>query len=121
MTPNYENPKSGTLVDTSIVTEQGQTIFDFYLIAHNATVATARPVEFKVIHNTSSLSKNDIEESTFHLCYGYYGFGGPIKTPAACKYAEKYARYISEHDYEETISLAQKLHFLWLIYDYLSH
>ena len=30
---------------------------------------------------------------TYHQCYNYYGFGGPIKTPATAFYAQKIAKY----------------------------
>jgi hypothetical protein len=56
----FGNPLSGTVVDQVIVEEQGDNIFDFFLIPHNATVATARPVLFSVCHNTSSLTKIQI-------------------------------------------------------------
>ena len=69
--PNGEclNPGPGTVVDTSLVELQGDKIFDFYLIPHKASVATAQPVLFKVAYNTSQLSKDQIETSTYHLCY----------------------------------------------------
>jgi hypothetical protein len=35
------NPGPGTVVDTSLVEFQGDKIYDFYLIPHKATVATA--------------------------------------------------------------------------------
>lgn len=54
---SFGNPLSGTVVDQVIVEEQGDSIFDFFLIPHNATVATARPVLFSVCHNTSTLTK----------------------------------------------------------------
>ena len=30
---------------------------------------------------------------TYHQSYNYYGFGGPIKTPATVFYAKKIAKY----------------------------
>lgn len=53
----YINPGPGTVLDTTLVDDDGPTIFDFYLNSHKATIATARPVHYKVIHNTTSLSK----------------------------------------------------------------
>ena len=72
-------------------------MFDFYLVPHKATVATAWPVHYKVVHNSTSLSKDDIETMTYHLCYNYYGFCGGIKVPAPVKYAEKLANYASDN------------------------
>lgn len=51
------NPGSGTVVDTALVERQGDRIYDFFLIPHKATVATAQPVLFKVVYNTSDLNK----------------------------------------------------------------
>ena len=90
------NPPSGTLVDTGIVENQGEKEFDFYLVPHNATVATANPVYFKVVYNTSDFEKKEIQKFTHHLCFGYYGFCGPIKVPAMVMYAKKIATFCSE-------------------------
>jgi hypothetical protein len=40
---NYDclNPGSGTVIDTAVVEVQGDINFDFYMIPHKATVATA--------------------------------------------------------------------------------
>lgn len=35
------NPGPGTVVDTALIELQGDNIFDFFMIPHNATVATA--------------------------------------------------------------------------------
>lgn len=61
---NVHNPPQGTLVDTAIVESQGDRLFDFFLVPHNATVATANPVHFKVAYNTSEFGKKDIETFT---------------------------------------------------------
>jgi hypothetical protein len=34
---------------------------------------------------------------TYHQCYNYYGFGGPIKTPATAYYAQKIAKYVVDN------------------------
>ena len=34
---------------------------------------------------------------TYHQCYNYYGFGGPIKTPATAFYAAKIAKYVVDN------------------------
>lgn len=51
------NPGPGSVIDTALVEKQGSSIYDFYLIPHKATVATAQPVLFKVCYNTSSITK----------------------------------------------------------------
>jgi aubergine-like protein len=79
----------------------------------NPKTATAIPVHYHVITNTTSMTKAEIQEFTYKQCYSYQGFGGPIKVPAAAKYAEKLANYAhnckikKSHD-----SLGDKLHFI---------
>lgn len=84
------------MLDTGLVEKQGEDLFDFYLIPHRATVATALPVHYKVCWNTSKMSKEQIETATFHMCYNYVNFTGSIKVPAACMYAQKIANYSHE-------------------------
>ena len=74
----------------------------------NPTGATALPVHYKVahvngfdFHEDDVTFKKDFENFTYQLCYSYYGFGGPIKTPACVKYAEKLANYIHENHFHE--------------------
>jgi aubergine-like protein len=52
------NPGPGTLVDSTIVQQDGDKIFDFYMVANdNPTSATAIPVHYEVAINTTNLSK----------------------------------------------------------------
>jgi len=84
----------GTVVDKVIVNESGEQFFDFFMVANNnPRTASALPVHYEVVHNTSMLSKDEIEEITYRQCYQYYGFGGPVKVPAAVMYAYKMANY----------------------------
>ena len=112
--PNGEclNPGPGTVVDTSLVENQGDKIYDFYLIPHKATVATAQPVLFRVAYNTSAITKDQFETSTYHLCYNYFNFAGPIKVPMVCMYAHKIATYAQENKLMPNEGLAPFLHFL---------
>ena len=107
------NPGPGTVVDTALVESQGDNSFDFFMIPHKATVATARPVHFKIVYNTTDLTKDQIETSTYHLCYNYFNWPGPIKVPSACMYAQKLAKYSIDNGIKEpNLSLATSLHFL---------
>jgi aubergine-like protein len=108
------NPGPGTLVDTAIVEKDGNNIFDFFMIANdNPKTATALPVHYSIVCNTTGLSKREIEEITHQQCYSYQGFGGPIKVPAAAKYAEKLANYAHDTKVQKSnISLSHKLHYL---------
>ena len=67
--------------------------FDFYMIPHHASIATARPVHYIVAKNDGNLSKRKIEQFTYSMCYSYFNFGGSIKVPASVMYAHKIAQY----------------------------
>lgn len=118
---NESNPIPGTVVDSVIVSRDGLQTFDFVMISNdNPRTASALPVLYKVITNTTGLSKKEIEQFTYHQCFNYFGFSGPIKVPAALKYAEKLAQYsfntrVSTRIAEFTVpnpSLNNLLHFL---------
>lgn len=106
------NPCNGTVVDTALVENQGDTLYDFYLIPHKATVATAQPVLYKAVYNTTQMTKDQFETSTYHLCYNYFNFAGPIKVPMVCMYAHKIAAYAQENKCMPNDGLATFLHFL---------
>lgn len=108
------NPPEGTVVETDLVEfnkELNQ--FDFYMIPHHASIATARPVHYIVAVNDGQLPKRTIEQFTYSLCYNYFNFGGSIKVPASVMYAHKIANYC--HDLKVSSipeSLQNNLHFL---------
>jgi len=107
------NPASGTVIDTCLVESQSQDRYDFYLIPHKATIATACPVHYRVAHNTTGLTKKQVEQYTFDQCFGYYNFMGPIKVPASVMYAHKIAYYSYDNKIAKINSkLDKKLHFL---------
>nr|AEX87970.1 Otiwi8 [Sterkiella histriomuscorum] len=106
------NPSPGTVLDSALVENQGDQTYDFFMIPHKATVATAQPVHFKVVYNTSSMNKEQFEMSTYHLCYNYVNFTGPIKVPSPCMYAKKIADYSAENKVQPNSKLAFNLHFL---------
>ena len=106
------NPGPGTVVDTGVVEYQGDTLFDFYLIPHKATVATAQPVLYRVAYNTTTMDKNGFETATYHMCYNYFNFAGPIKVPMVCMYAHKICTYAQENKVVPSAGLSSFLHFL---------
>lgn len=69
--------------------------------------------------NTTDLTKREIELLTYHQCFNYYGFGGPIKVPATAFYAHKIAYYAYDNGFnarkettEVNPALFNQLHFL---------
>ena len=90
----------------------------------NPDTATALPVHYDIVVNTTQLTKDDIQNLIYQQCYNYYGFQGPIKTPAAAMYAHKLAHYalnnkIVGKDTEGTVNqaLSNILHFIWSEWD----
>ena len=75
-------------------------------------MATALPVHFNVVHNSTSLSKEQIETTTYHLCYNYVNFCGIIKVPAPVMYAQKIANYANDNKVKPNPKLASFMHFL---------
>lgn len=113
------NPGPGTIVDQGIVENDGKTSFDFFMIANkNPDQACAQPVHYSVVVNTTGFTKDEIEELTYNQCYGYYGFGGPVKVPACVKYAQMIATYSHDNGFiekkreEPNPALCARLHFL---------
>jgi aubergine len=91
------NPPEGTVVDTDLVElDESSEKFDFYMIPHHASIATARPVHYIVAKNDGLLTKRAIQQFTYNMCYGYFNFGGSIKVPATVMYAHKIANYCYE-------------------------
>jgi len=89
------NPGPGTCVDKGIVRRDGDSVFDFFMVSNNnPSSATAMPVHYDVVYNSSDITKEVIKEFTYHQAYGYFGFAGPIKVPATLKYAERLANYV---------------------------
>jgi hypothetical protein len=70
----YINPGPGTIVDAALVERQGDQLYDFFLIPHKVTFGTAKPVLYKVAYNTSGMTKEGFETSTYHLCYNYFNY-----------------------------------------------
>jgi hypothetical protein len=109
----YENPAPGTVLDQGLVENPGtKDSFDFYMIAHRATIATALPVHYNVVSNRTSMTKEQIEQFTYHLCYNFFNFMGSIKVPAAVMYAHKIANYAQDIAVIPNEGLADKLHYL---------
>lgn len=82
------------------------------MVAHRATIATALPVHYFVVKNTTTMNQNDVETFTYHLCYNYFNFMGSIKVPAAVMYAHKVANYANDLKQLPSEALSANLHYL---------
>lgn len=91
------NPAPGTVVDYGLVEETNENMYDFYLIPHKATIATALPVHFRVEYNSTGWTKSQVETYTYWWCYNYFNYMGSIKVPASVMCAHKSANFAHEN------------------------
>lgn len=89
------NPPPGSIIDSCLVeNQQDNKCFDFFLVPQQTTQGCVTPTHFFVSMNESSdISKLDLENLTYSLCYMYSNWSGSIKVPAPCQYAHKIAEY----------------------------
>ena len=82
----YRNIPAGTVIDKDVITPD---VFEFYLQCPEVDKGTGSPVHFLCLYNNNDeLSINDFEEITYRQSYYYWNWSGPIRIPAALKYAE---------------------------------
>ena len=82
----YKNLPSGTVIDREVISPE---LFEFYLQCPEVERGTGSPVHFLCIYNNNeSLTINDFEEITYKQSFYYWNWCGPIRIPAALKYAE---------------------------------
>ena len=82
----YRNIPTGTVIDREVISPD---LFEFYLQCPEVDRGTGSPVHFLCIHNTNEdLTINDFEEITYMQSFYYWNWSGPIRIPAALKYAE---------------------------------
>ena len=81
----YENPQSGTVVDTEVIAPND---YQFYLQPQYVNQGTATPVEYHVLFDTINMPIEDLEKITFNQTFYYWNWPGPIREPAALKFAE---------------------------------
>jgi aubergine-like protein len=83
---SYKNLPSGTVIDRQVISPE---LFEFYLQCPEVDRGTGSPVHFLCIYNNNeSLTINDFEEITYKQSFYYWNWCGPIRIPAALKYAE---------------------------------
>lgn len=89
-----KNPPCGTIVDSNLVcSQEGETIYDFFMVSQTATQGCILPTHFFVSYDTAKMEKAALQELTYNLCYFYFNWSGGIKVPAPCQYAHKVCKY----------------------------
>ena len=101
------NPMPGTVVDTGITVHArdptlGAPRSDFYMVSQKAQEGCVRPAHYRIIANSSFLSKENLEEITHKLAHLYYNWTGTIAVPAPVLLAQKLTRMIVEHKLDVT-------------------
>ena len=82
----YRNIPTGTVIDKEVISPE---VFEFYLQCPEVDRGTGSPVHFLCLHNNNEdLTVNDFEEITYMQSFYYWNWSGPIRIPAALKYAE---------------------------------
>ena len=82
----YYNIPTGTVIDKDVISPD---VFEFYLQCPEVDRGTGSPVHFLCLYNNNEdLTVNDFEEITYQQSYYYWNWSGPIRIPAALKYAE---------------------------------
>ena len=80
-----ENPKSGTCVDTDAVSPD---FYEFYLQPQFVNQGTATPVHYHCLFDNTGIPIQVLEDITFKQTFYYWNWPGPIREPAALKFAE---------------------------------
>ena len=71
--------------------------YEFLLMPHFVDQGTGTPTLITVLYDSSTLSVDDFAQLTNCMCYIYFNWMGPIRTPACCKYAEAAAKHRAKY------------------------
>lgn len=104
-----KNPRAGTCITDPSVCDENT----FYLISSAVTQGTATPVKYKIIENSSSVSKDVLARFAFGLCHLYYNWKGSIKLPCPTQLSHKLAYIVGESVHKDAAGGLKKT--LWFL------
>ena len=82
----YRNIPMGTVIDQEVISPE---LFEFYLQCPDVDRGCASPVHFLCVYNNNeNMTINDFEDISYKQSFYYWNWPGPIRVPAALKYAE---------------------------------
>ena len=82
----YKNIPMGTVIDKDVISPD---VFEFYLQCPDVDRGCASPVHFLCVYNNNEdITINDFEDISYKQSFYYWNWPGPIRIPAALKYAE---------------------------------
>lgn len=89
-----DNPSGGLIIDNTVVKDN----FDYFMVAQAVSRAqgTATPTNYNVIFNNTDLKAESFYELTYHQCFSYYNWSGPLKVPAVIMMANKLADVVGQ-------------------------
>ncbi|KAL4438115.1 hypothetical protein ABPG74_016894 [Tetrahymena malaccensis] len=87
------NPTSGTIVASEVVHNN----FEFFMAAQNCNSGVCTPTKYTCLYNSTNLKEDQFWQITYFQTFNYYNWQGPVRVPAAMKYAEKLAKFISDN------------------------
>ncbi|KAL7574615.1 hypothetical protein ACA910_002967 [Epithemia clementina (nom. ined.)] len=87
----YEDGSLSAPAGTMVAALQGLENQTFYINGRAPPYSTAKPVRFVVIERDQGLMSVPMSELTWGQCHAYPNWTGPIKVPAVCQMAHKFA------------------------------
>ncbi|KAI6219337.1 PAZ/Piwi domain protein [Aphelenchoides fujianensis] len=91
--PNAKNSernlRAGTCVDTTITNPY---IPEFFLLGHVSELGTAKVPRYDVLHNEPTIDMEDLQRTTFHLCFGHQIVNRPTSLPTPVFVASEMAK-----------------------------
>ncbi|KAI6223773.1 hypothetical protein M3Y99_01430900 [Aphelenchoides fujianensis] len=98
-----QNLRPGTCVDTGIT---GPFVPEFFLLGHAGKLGTSRVPRYSVLCNEAAISMEDVQWTTFHLCFGHQIVAGMTSLPAPMFIGDEMAKRgrsiyntaVSEHE-----------------------
>ncbi|KAL6580136.1 hypothetical protein OROMI_008160 [Orobanche minor] len=103
---SLDNVPPGTVIDTGVCGINGNK--DFYMCAHASKTGTTRPTHYHVLHNSTYLTTNDLQELVHSLCYVSQTSTTATSLVAPIRYARRAATQMSKCDFEEGVPELQK-------------
>ena len=82
---NLKNPPSGTVIDTDIINDD---FYDFYIQPQYVNMGSASPVHYHCLFDSTNMPLEIMENITYKMTYYYWNWNGPVREPAALKFAE---------------------------------
>ena len=98
---DLKNPPSGTVIDTDIINDD---FYDFYIQPQYVNMGSATPVHYHCLFDSTNMPLEIMESITYKLTYYYWNWSGPIREPAALKFADTCNNFIGKIKSGENIN-----------------